>query len=596
MTDVKYSDQIIEWLSEEGYTHCFFLAGGNIMHLLQSASLVLECVPFVHEVSAGIAAEYFNEVEGSKGKKAFVLVTAGPGLTNLVTSISGAFLESRELLVIGGQVKTFDLKSGGLRQRGIQEIDGPGIVKKITKYASRIDEPISKSAFLKIARTSQAPRKGPVFLEIPLDVQAAKFFDDGESLPTTAETLEAGFSLEVFEHLLLSTRPVILLGGGLSREFCSQVYPRLQAIEIPLMTTWNGADRYGANERNYWGRPNTWGQRYSNILLQQADLVIAIGTRLGIQQTGFNWQEFAPMAKVIQVDLDENELHKGHPKVEVPVCTDADGFLHRLIEFVERNELDYSKWLEFGADVKELLPLSEDSNKSFLNSVNPYDFYVDLSMQIKSGDVVIPASSGSSMTVCMQSLIQPRGSMVLTNKSLASMGYGLAGAIGAALATKKRVILVEGDGGFAQNLQELGTVSLQKLPIKIFILANEGYASIRMTQQSYFGGNYVGCDSKTGLGLPDWGVLATAFGIRSLILDSNKMFNDESLLARLAEDGPDIFIVPVHPEQTYFPKITSKVLPDGTMISNPIHLMTPQLSDSLSSTVFRYLPNDKELS
>ena len=593
---MKYSDLIIEWLREEGYTHCFFLAGGNIMHLLQSASLKMECVPFVHEASAGIAAEYFNEIEGSSGKKAFVLVTAGPGLTNLVTSISGAFLESRELLVIGGQVKTLDLNTGELRQRGIQEIDGPGIVEKITKYASRIDKPISKSEFLKIVRISNTPRKGPVFLEIPLDVQAAKFIDSGESLPPTAETLEVGFSPEVFEHLMNSTRPIILLGGGLSREFCSEVYSRLQSLDIPIMTTWNGADRYGANERNYWGRPNTWGQRYSNILLQQSDLLIAIGTRLGIQQTGFNWQEFTPMAKVIQVDLDENELHKGHPKIDVPICTDAGGFLQGLIEFVERNELDYSNWLEFGADVKELLPLSEDSNNSFLNSVNPYDFYVNLSKQIKSGDVVIPASSGSSMTVCMQSLSQPRGSSVLTNKSLASMGYGLAGAIGAALATEKRVILVEGDGGFAQNLQELGTVSLHRLSIKIFILANEGYASIRMTQQSYFGGNYVGCDSKTGLGLPDWEGLATAFGIRSLTLDSKKMFDDEYLLKRLSEDGPDIFIVPVHPEQTYFPKITSKVLPDGTMVSNPIHLMTPQLSDSLSSKVLRYLPNEKERS
>jgi acetolactate synthase-1/2/3 large subunit len=596
MKDSKYSDQIIDWLREDGYTHCFFLAGGNIMHLLQSASLKMECVPFVHEASAGIAAEYFNEIEGSSGNKAFVLVTAGPGLTNLVTSISGAFLESRELLVIGGQVKTLDLNTGELRQRGIQEIDGPGIVEKITKFASRIDKPISKSEFLKIARFSNTPRKGPVFLEIPLDVQAAKFIDSGESLPPTAKTLGVGFSPEIFEHLMNSTRPIILLGGGLSREFCSEVYPRLQSLDIPIMTTWNGADRYGANERNYWGRPNTWGQRYSNILLQQSDLVIAIGTRLGIQQTGFNWQEFAPMAKVIQVDLDENELHKGHPKIDVPICTDAGGFLQGLIEFVERNELDYSNWLEFGADVKELLPLSEDSNNSFLNSVNPYDFYVNLSKQIKSGDVVIPASSGSSMTVCMQSLSQPRGSSVLTNKSLASMGYGLAGAIGAALATEKRVILVEGDGGFAQNLQELGTVSLHRLSIKIFILANEGYASIRMTQQSYFGGNYVGCDSKTGLGLPDWEGLATAFGIRSLTLDSNKMFEDEYLLERLSEDGPDIFIVPVHPEQTYFPKITSKVLPDGTMVSNPIHLMTPQLSDSLSSKVLRYLPNEKERS
>jgi acetolactate synthase-1/2/3 large subunit len=590
----KYSDQVINWLSQEGYTHCFFLAGGNIMHLLQSASLSMECVPFVHEVSAGIAAEYFNETESSNGKKAFVLVTAGPGLTNLVTAIAGAFLESRELLVIGGQVKTSDLKSDNLRQRGIQEIDGPVLVKSITKFSHRLDQPISRSEFLEIIRTGRAPRKGPVFLEFPLDVQATNYQDVSAQSKGITEKNEVADFTDLYKQLFSSSRPVILLGGGLSREFCEKIYSRIQKLRIPIMTTWNGADRYGALESNYWGRPNTWGQRYSNVLLQQSDLVIAIGTRLGMQQTGFNWQEFSPIAKVIQVDLDLDELQKGHPKIDFPICADADEFLKGLLEFAELSQLDFADWLEFGESVKNILPLSEVSNNSFPNHVNPYDFYSRLSAQLREGDVIVPSSSGSSMTVGMQSLLQPRGSKVLTNKSLASMGYGLAGAIGAALATKNRVILIEGDGGFAQNIQELGTVASQELALKIFILANEGYASIRMTQQSYFSGNYVGCDAKTGLGLPDWHALAAAFGIRSMSLDPFKMFEDNLLIERLENDNPEIFIVPVHPEQTYFPKITSKVLPDGTMVSNPLHLMTPQLSDSLSSKVFRYLPEETE--
>jgi acetolactate synthase-1/2/3 large subunit len=590
----KYSDQLVAWLNELGYTHCFFLAGGNIMHFLHSASQVMECVPFAHEVTAGIAAEYFNELSGESGSKAFVLVTAGPGLTNVVTAIAGAFLESRDLLVIGGQVKTSDLASGHLRQRGIQEINGSKLVEGVCKESRTLTSPINEVTFKNLVKIGLTPRKGPIFIEVPLDVQAAPPIKSAtlHSLGGPTPHLGQENYTEIFREFLGSKRPVLILGGGLSREFCSKVYGQLQRLNVPIMTTWNGADRFGSEEANYWGRPNTWGQRYSNILIQQADYVLAIGTRLGLQQTGFNWKDFATLAKLICVDIDPNELKKGHPHLTHGICTDANHFLSEFLIYSQSEKYEHSEWLQFGQFVKSSLPLSESSNPRIPGFVNPYDFMVGLSGQLGDGDIVIPSSSGSAMTVAMQALRQPRGCRIVTNKSLASMGYGLGGAIGASLLTGHRVIHIEGDGGFLQNIQDLGTVRKQKLPIKTFILSNGGYASIRMTQLNYFGGSYIGCDEDTGLGLPDWELLAKSFGLNFYLINPQNPFDSE-VLSRLNNPNPEFFVVPVSQDQTYFPKISSRITIDGSMESNPLHLMTPDLTSEQDKIFLKYLNLDE---
>jgi acetolactate synthase-1/2/3 large subunit len=227
-------------------------------------------------------------------------------------------------------------------------------------------------------------------------------------------------------------------------------------------------------------------------------------------------------------------------------------------------------------------------NKTEGSFINPYDFYIALSEVLKDGDAVVPSSSGASETVAMQSLNQGRDNVVITTKGLASMGYGLAGAIGTAFAGAPRVFHVEGDGGFAQNIQELGTVAANKLNIKTFLLCNDGYASIRMTQKSYFDGHYLGCDASTGLGLPDWHLLAKSFGIPSTELDPEADLKAE-IERSVALEGPLVILVPINPDQTYFPKITSQIDEQGNLISNPIHLMTPELSAEMSNTVFRYI-------
>ena len=584
---MTHADQLITWLENLGYTHCFFVSGGNSMHLLNAARQKMTCIPVVHEVSGGIAAEYFNESNLSGGK-AFVLVTAGPGLTNLVTALAGAFLESRELLVLGGQVKSSDLATRGLRQRGIQEINGVEISSSVSKSVFRIEKPISHSHFVQLVSDSFEGRKGPVFIEICLDAQGAPVNDisdqgDGETLQYFQPLQPSFEEVETFRSMLTnSKRPVLLLGGGFSRDSVHSLMPLIEAWGIPVMTTWNAADRIDSAHELYFGRPNTWGQRSSNIIIQQADLVVAAGTRLGLQQTGFNWVEFAKNGSVIQIDLDENETRKGHPKIDLAINRDAASTLHQVLKDGHEST-DWAEWRAHAHHIRRVLPLSESTNTKHAGFLNPFEFALKLGQICNPSDTVIPCSSGGAFTVMMQSFNQKFGQVIITNKGLASMGYGLAGAIGAALADRNRkTILVEGDGGFAQNLQELATVSVQNLNIKMFIFANNGYASIRMTQKNYFDGAYLGCDIESGLGFPDWPLLATAFGIKSQTL-AEGFEKDVKFLESWNSNDPNLYVVPVHPEQTYFPKITSQVTASGSMESAPLHKMSPSLADDIVS-------------
>lgn len=592
--EVKYAEVMVGWLRGMGYTHCFFVAGGNAMHLLDAVRTQMTCVPMVHEVSAGIAAEYFNEV--SHGPRAFVVVTAGPGLTNIVTAVAGAYLENRELLILGGQVKTSDLATGGLRQRGIQEVPGQEILSSITVVSERLTMPINRESFEALVASGYAGRPGPVFIELPLDVQGAPVVPD--ALPhfdsAGARAVSGGSLVDpdvavaaIVGELSMSERPVLLLGGGVSREAGRACLPRLRSLGIPVMTTWNGADRIGAEEAVYFGRPNTWGQRSANILLSQADLVVTLGSRLGLQQSGFNWEEFAPSARVVQVEIDQAELDKGHPVIDVPLRADANEVLSRLV--ARDDHPSCTDWLTFCREVTDRLPLDDPTNITGVGFISPYRFGQDLGALTRPEDLIIPCSSGGAFTVMYQSFVQKTGQVIVSDKSLASMGYGLAGAIGASLAyPTARTVLVEGDGGFSQNLQELATVRVNDLNLKLFIFANDGYASIRMTQRTYFGGEYLGCDTQTGLGFPDWANLFFAFGIPSVSL-SPGWPTDEQFLELWEAPGPGAFVVPIDPEQTYFPKISSRVRQDGGMESNPLHQMGPDLPPELSEFVFTFL-------
>ena len=587
---MKYSDQIADWLSALGYTHCFYVGGGNIMHLIESLSLRLDCRPVINEVAAGIAAEYFNEANRG-GARALALVTAGPGLTNIVTAIAGAYLESRELLVIGGQVKIADLARGTLRQRGIQEIDGVSITRPITVRSTLLEEPLGMRDFVDLVQASRHGRKGPVFIEIPLDVQARQVepmpADEDAIAPRPLPRITEQALDDVADRIRQATRPVLLLGGGVDRATAAGLHSRFAGLGIPVAVTWNAADRIDADHPAYVGRPNTWGQRSANLVLQQADLLVALGTRLGMQQTGFNWRQFVPAGDVVQVDLDRAELDKGHPLLALALCVDANDMLVRLT----RMELgDHSKWMAYARQVRDALPAVEAVNSTADGYASPYRFVEHLSSLCQPGDTIVPCSSGGAFTVMMQAFRQQAGQAIVTNKGLASMGYGLSGAIGAAFANPGgRVVLVEGDGGFAQNLQEIGTAQINGLDLKIFLFDDGGYASIRATQRSYFKGRYVGCDRGTGLGLPDWEKLFAAWSVPVMTLDAGNMAG-EAFAARFAQPGMAAFVVKIDPEQTYFPKITSRITESGAMESNPLHLMTPDLDPETFGKVARFIP------
>jgi acetolactate synthase-1/2/3 large subunit len=585
---MKYSDQIAEWLIQLGYTHCFFVGGGNIMHLIESLNRRLICVPVIHEVAAGIATEYFNEA--TDHGKALALVTAGPGLTNIVTGVAGAYLESRELLVIGGQVKTSDLARGQLRQRGIQEIDGVSIIKPISVISKLLDDVVDFNTFQSMVLHQGIERPGPVFLEIPIDIQARQvnFVNHIENVFENISHKKV--SHEAIQSLAIkinkAERPSILIGGGISRQVARKLKTALSKLDIPIFTSWNGADRIPSNQKNYMGRPNTWGQRSANLIMQQSDLLIAIGTRLSMQQTGFNWKAFIPKGEVVQIDIDASELNKGHPRIKTALLGDANHFLETLLQ---EQLLPHKKWLDYARSIREAIPLIEPINQTKEAYISPFVFAERLSRISLDDDVIIPCSSGGAFTVMMQTFELKGKQKMVTNKGLASMGYGLSGAIGASIANKdKRVILVEGDGGFAQNIQEIGTVAINQLNLKIFIFDDSGYASIRATQKNYFKGSYVGCDIQTGLGLPQWEKLFDAWSIPALRL--NKDFeSDAQFFALFESKGPAAFIVSIDPEQTYFPKITSRITETGSMESNPLHQMTPDLNEVLYKKVSVYL-------
>ncbi len=472
----KYSDQLVDWLVGAGYTHCFYVAGGNIMHLLDSVRTRMVCVPFVHEVGAAIAAEYFNASRDQGSGRALALVTAGPGITNALTGIAGAWLESRELLVVGGQVKSSDLSRGAVRQRGLQEVDGVDLVRSVTKRAIRIERPVARDTVLDAVLDGRTPRQGPVFLEVCLDAQAAPPLpgQDPVAIPEAAALpdVPAADVEQVVALVRESERPVILIGGGVSRGAVRALGGRTTAAGIPLMTTWNGADRVPAEHPLYAGRPNTWGQRAANILIQQADLVVAIGTRLGLQQTGFAWEQFAPVGRVVQVDIDAAELAKGHPRVDLPLRGDADRFLAALYARDLGDPGQWQAWRNFIASVRAELPLNDPLERhgpGIRQTLRVRDAAGRV-RQSRMPSCCPAAAVARSLSPCRLCSSGPtrRSS---TNKSLASMGYGLSGAIGAALANpRRRVFLSEGDGGFAQNLQELGTLAATQANVKVFVL------------------------------------------------------------------------------------------------------------------------------
>ena len=598
MSEVSYSHVLGDWLLELGYTHGFFVAGGGCMHLLEGFRTKFKLVPVVHEVAAGIAVEHFNEV--TMCGKAFALVTTGPGFTNLLTAIAGCYSERRELLVIAGQVKTSDLLEGSLRQRGVQEVDGTSLARPISAFATCLKNPICREDFRNIVKSASCPHPGPVVLEICLDVQGAKVERAVlDAVPASGLfqlpvdnladcTRLSSYAIKISGVLKTAKRPIILIGGLVSRALAWRVLPELERIGIPVMTSTSAIDRVSSDSVVFAGRPSSWGgQRSANMLIAQADVVVGIGMQWDLQQTGFNVAEYAPRAQMYQIYPCQAELNKGHPPITEGILADPNAFLSQIVPKLDWT--DCEGWANYVREVRNVLPVVEPANTVREGYISSFHFIHELSKSLHSEDIVALSSSGGSFTGGLQVLEVQRGQFVTTSPAFASMGYAVATSIGVAFAHPgKRVIHIEGDGSFCQNLQELAIIKTNNLPVKLFILENRGYGSIRATQKKFFGGAYVGCDDQTGLGFPDWVQLFKAFGISAEYLKPEDV-TPERLASKLAGNEPRAWIVPIDPEQPNFPSVSSRILADGKMASNPLYNQLPPLDELTLKIVGRYL-------
>lgn len=583
---IKVSDYIIKRLEETGTNHMFMLPGGGAMHLNDSLgkSEKIKYICCLHEQACAIAAEAYARVHNQIG---LLMVTTGPGGTNALTGIAGAYLESTPVFVVSGQVKRQDMiNHQGIRQQGMQELDIISVVKPITKYAALVDDPnMIRYHMERALYEATHGRKGPVWLDIPLDVQAT-MVDENRLIGYTpwevssTELLEKQV-LQVINRLNCAERPVLLAGNGIRLAESIPLFEELiQTLQIPLLTTWNGIDLIDDCNDFFYGRPGGLGHRYANFIQQNSDFFLSIGARLNLLQTGYNFDGFARGAFKVMVDIDAAELNKMNVRPDLPICADAKDFISAMLRNKDRMiKRDRADWFGYCNRVKKKYPIVLPEYWKQPEMVNPYCLIETISDLMTADDIYVSGSSGSCIDISMQTFQVKKGQRVFCTKGLASMGYGLPSTIGACLASGgKRVVGVNGDGGFMMNIQELETIRRLNLPIKLFVLCNSGYGAIRATQANLFAGHLVACTEDSGLTIPSITKIAEAFGLKTLMIQNNGELR-EKVSEALEFDGPVICEVLTPIQLTAMPKQVSYKRKDGQMESKPLEFMNPPISD-----------------
>lgn len=555
------------------------------MHLNDSLgkNCALNCVCTLHEQGGAIAAEAYGQYAGL----GVLMVTTGPGGTNAVTGVAGAWLESTPMLVVSGQVKRADLVgSRGVRQIGFQEIDIVRLVSPITKYAAIVTEPGRIRAHLEEAAwRATNGRKGPVWVDIPLDVQASDV-DPGslKGFVPPVEVEGAGDQVRsaaqrTCELLKEAKRPVVLAGNGLRH--AGAIAPFLawaESIGIPILTTWKALDFLPSSHRLCVGRPGAVGQRAANFAQQTCDLFISVGARLDYGQTAYNHAHFAPRARRVVVDIDPNEIAKLQMNLEVALVGDAGDFVRALTQYAPSAELpDWSSWRERCMNWRSRYPIVMRSYWTVPSGVHNYVLVDAIGRQLGRGDILVPGSSGACSEVTAQAVPVAEGMRFINTHGLGAMGFGVPAALGACLAAGgARTVCIDGDGGFPMNAQELAVVARLRLPIRFFVLNNGGYGSIRATQINYFESRFVACDSESGLVFPDLRKTADACGIAFTTIDSHHAL-DQRVADVLAHNGPIICEVVMAPDQFTQPKVSSRQEPGGRMVTMPMEDLWPFL-------------------
>ena len=587
---MRVADYIIQTLADWGVRHVFMVTGGGAMHLNDAIGREkrIQYICNHHEQASAMAAEGYARTTGKLG---FVNVTAGPGGVNALNGVFGAFTDSVPMLVVSGQVKretclrTFQL-TGKLRQFGDQEVDIVHMVANMTKYAVMVSVPEDIRYHLERAiHLATTGRPGPCWLDVPVDVQGSQIdpsslrgYDPGEDALATDHDRLPEICADIIERISKAKRPVIMAGTGVRAAAAVDVFQQvIEKLQIPVTTAWTH-DTIATSNPLFCGRPGSIGDRPGNFTVQNSDLILVIGSRLNVRQVSYNWANFARHAFKIQVDIDAAELEKPMVKIDLPICSDARLFLEEMDrQLTAHTPLEsHRNWLAWCAERRRRYPVFQpEKQTSQGQEINPYHFAHVLFQELAADDVIACGDATATITTFQCADIQ-LGQRLLSNSGAASMGYDLPAAIGAAVARDgKRVICLAGDGSVQMNIQELQTIAHHRWPIKLFVLNNGGYLSIRQTQSNFFG-LQIGSTAESGVSFPDHVKLARAYGLHASRLQGPDFV--EQLRLVLASPHPEVCEVMLDRTQTFEPKLTSRRLPDGRMVSSPLEDMAPFLS------------------
>ena len=590
---MRVSDYIMHRLVELGIRQVYFLPGGGAMHLNDAlaANPDLEPIVCLHEQACGIAAEAAGKMRSGPSA---CMVTSGPGATNAVTATLGAWLDSTPVFFVSGQVKSADLKEGtGLRMLGNQEADIVAIVSSITKKAVTLRDPEDVGwVFDELEQAALSGRRGPVWLDVPLDVQAMQVdpatLRRAPATPRAAAVSMAAPAAGTLALLRKASRPVIVAGHGVRMAGGEQVFRKVaERLGVPVLTTWLGLDLIEEDHPLCAGRPGAIAPRWANFALQNSDFLLVLGARLDMAMTAYAHERFARGAAKVMVDIDEAEIRKMRMDIELPVVGDVKDFLEAVAAELETASPlpGFSAWRDRIAGWKQRYPLVLPEHRGTEGPVSLYHFTEALSSAMEEGDVIATGSAGFSVELFLLGLRIKRGQRCFHNRGTGSMGFGLPAAIGACLeAGRRRTICVEGDGGLQMNVQELATLASQQLPVKCFVVNNSGYASIRASQRNYFN-RLVGADPQSGLHLPSLRKVAAAYELAYQCIE-----NGADLQARidavLATPGPVICEVLVPPEEPRIPRVATRQGANGKMSSSPLEDLFPFLDrDELRSNM-----------
>jgi len=578
---MKVSDFIAEQLYQFGVRKVFMVTGGGSMHLNDSIGSFskFDTMYNHHEQACSIAAESYARLTN---EPALLNVTTGPGGINAINGVFGAWTDSIPMIIISGQVRydtTIDSSELPLRQLGDQEVDIVSMVSGITKYAKMIKDPNSiKSELEKAFKICMSGRKGPVWLDIPVNVQGAII--DSKVTEKIPNIKKANNSNEndiekVIKAIQESERPAILVGNGVRFSESIDLLKEIsKKTKIPVLTAWNAHDIIEDNFPFYFGRPGTVGDRPGNLIIQNSDLLLVLGSRLNIRQIGYNWKAFARESKIIMVDIDPSEIKKHTLNIDYAINDDLKSFLTLLNKTIKNNLEEKKNWLDYCSMVKDRYPVFlEKYCKSKL--VNPYYFIEELSKALKDDQIIVSAD-GTACVTAFQGLAIKKGQRLYTNSGCASMGYDLPAAIGAWQHKKEEIICIAGDGSIMMNLQELTTIVKNKMNIKIFLFNNDGYHSIRQTQNNFFK-RQVGCGPDSNLFFPNFESLSKAHGIEYFSINQSTDV-EKNIKKALEADSACICEVFLDKNQEFAPKVSSFRDEKGNIYSRPLEDQAPFLS------------------